>query len=75
MPSLLPTVWTTAHPVVPYVWCCSTCEAVFDVGAARRASLTQEQIDQVNRQFEVHCKQTHPGSFPVVGLPCAPAQN
>jgi hypothetical protein len=68
MSALIALVWTTVHPVVPYVWSCAECGAVFDVGPLRRRSLTREQIDQINGQFEAHCKQMHPQSLPTVGL-------
>jgi len=68
MPILIPKVWTISHPVVPYVWSCSKCEAVFDAGPVRRSVLTQDQVDGINRQFEIHCEQVHPGILPVVGL-------
>jgi hypothetical protein len=68
MPTLLPSVWTTANPVVPYVWNCSECDAVFDMGPMRGSPPTQIQIDRINRQFEAHCKHVHPQSFPVHGL-------
>jgi hypothetical protein len=65
MPALVALVWTTDHPVMPYVWSCSDCGAVFDAGTQRQTGLTEEQI---NSQFEVHCKQVHPGILPVIGL-------
>jgi hypothetical protein len=68
MPSLIPSVWTAVHPVIPYVWSCSECQAAFDMGTIRRATHTQEQVDQINLQFEAHCKQVHPRLFPVIGL-------
>jgi hypothetical protein len=74
MPSLLPKVWTISHPVVPYVWSCSECEAVFDAGQVRRSVLTRDQVDGINRQFGVHCDHVHPRSFPIVGLPSLPVK-
>lgn len=68
MPTLLPSVFTTAHPVVPYAWRCSKCEVLFDVGPNRGLALTQEQVDEVNLRFEAHCEQVHPRSFPIIGL-------
>jgi hypothetical protein len=68
MPALIASAWTTVHPVRPYVWSCSYCEAVFDVGPLRHSSLTKEQVDGVNLQFDAHCKQVHPRSLPVIGL-------
>ena len=68
MPTLLPSVWTTAKPAVPYVWSCSECNAVFDMGPLRGAPPNQNQIDKINRQFEVHCKHVHPRSPRVDGL-------
>lgn len=68
MPTLLPTVWTAINPAVPYVWSCSECGAVFDMGPMHGAPPRQTQIDQVNLQFEAHCKQVHPDSLPVNSL-------
>jgi hypothetical protein len=68
LPSLLPSVWTTVDPVLPYVWTCSKCGAAFDVEPHRFRSLTRAQIDNVNLQFEAHCISMHPHVFPVVGL-------
>lgn len=65
MPTLIPSVWTAVHPVVPYVWSCSECEAAFDMGPMRGSAPSQKQIDQANLQFVAHCKQVHPHSFPV----------
>jgi hypothetical protein len=60
MPSLVPSVWTTGSPAVPYVWCCSECEATFDMGPTRGFQLSQMQIDLANLQFRAHCKRAHP---------------
>ena len=65
MPTLLPTVWTAINPAVPYVWSCSECGAIFDMGPMRGLPPSQKQIDQVNLQFEAHCTHVHPGSSPV----------
>lgn len=62
MPTLIPSAWTAVHPIVPTAWSCSECEAVFDLGPLRRFSPTQEKIDQINLQFQAHCKQVHPAS-------------
>jgi hypothetical protein len=29
---------------------------------------TQEQVDQINQEFEVHCQQEHPHSLPICGI-------
>lgn len=68
MPGLIATVWTPIHPVLPYVWGCSECDAAFSVGPNRLPSLTREQRDAVNLQFEAHCVHVHPRSLPVIGL-------
>ena len=73
MPTLLPTVWTAINPAVPYVWSCSECGAIFDMGPMRGLPPNQMQIDQVNRQFEAHCKHVHPSSAPVNNLGNAPS--
>ena len=68
MPSLTPFLWEAARPLSPYVWSCSECQAAFDLAPPRLLSPTQEQVDQINLQFEAHCKQVHPRLFPVIGL-------
>ena len=68
MPFLIALVWTTTHPMVPYVWSCSGCGAVFDAGPQREVRLTTEQLEQVNTEFELHCQQAHTGLLPVIGL-------
>ncbi len=68
MPALIATAWTTAHPVRPYVWSCSQCNVMFDVGPLRPSELTREQLDKLNLQFDMHCKDVHPRMFPVIGL-------
>ena len=72
MPTLLPTVWTAVNPAVPYVWSCSECRAVFDMGPVQ-VSPGQKQIDQVNLQFEAHCKHVHAGSLPINHLGNTPS--
>jgi hypothetical protein len=63
MPTLIPAIWTVIRPVVPYVWSCSECDAAFDMGPMRGLLPSQDQIDQINLQFEAHCKQVHPRSL------------
>jgi len=70
LPNLKPSLWTVARPVVPCVWSCSECQAEFDLGPQSCESLTKKQIDQINRQFAIHCKRVHPASSPVFGLEC-----
>jgi hypothetical protein len=72
MPTLLPTVWTAVNPAVPYVWSCSECRAVFDMGPVH-VSPGQKQIDQVNLQFEAHCRHVHAGSLPINHLGNTPS--
>lgn len=74
MASLLPSVWTTIAPAVPYVWSCSECEAAFDMGPMHGALPTQSQIDELNHQFEAHCRQVHPRLVPVSCLGDVPLQ-
>ena len=71
MPTLVPSKWTTVHPIIPYAWSCSECQAAFDLGTLCRQSEAQKQIDHINSQFEFHCKEVHPRSFPVTGLKVA----
>ena len=68
MPSLMPSAWTTTSPKVPRVWSCSECQAAFDMGPIFKAAPSPGQVEQVNRQFEIHCKQVHPGLALVIGL-------
>ena len=68
MPRLVPSGEKTIHLVSPCAWCCSECQAIFDIWSPRHASPTPEQIDRINRQFVAHCKQVHPNLFPVFGL-------
>jgi hypothetical protein len=60
--------WTAARPVTPYEWSCSQCSVVFAVVPQRGPTLTKEQIDLVNSDFEAHCKRVHPSVHPVIGL-------
>ena len=75
MPSLVPSVWTTDSPAVPYVWCCSECEATFDMGPARGIRRSQTQIDLANLQFLAHCRQVHPLLLSVNCLGDVPRDN
>jgi hypothetical protein len=68
MPSLMPLTWTTTSPKVPQVWRCSECRATFDMGPISNVAPSLGQVEQVNRQFEIHCKQVHPGLALVIGL-------
>jgi ribosomal protein L37AE/L43A len=60
--------WTKARPIKPYAWRCSKCEAVFDIGPLRPTMLTDEQVDEINSQFEEHCRKVHPRLRPAIGL-------
>ena len=68
MPSLIAIVWTTARPVMPRVWCCTRCSAVFDVGPMRPAKLAMNQIERINSEFKLHCKKVHRNEYEVIGL-------
>jgi hypothetical protein len=68
MPRLVPSGEKTIHLVSPCAWCCSECQAVFDIGPQHGSRPTQEQVDQINRQFVAHCRQVHRDLFPVFGL-------
>jgi hypothetical protein len=69
MPRLVPSSQKSIHLVSACAcsWSCSECQAVFDMWP-HHAPPTQEQIDQINRQFVVHCKRVHRDLFPVFGL-------
>ena len=67
MPRLIPSGEKSIHLVSDWSWSCSECQAVFDMWP-HNAPPTQEQIDQINRLFVVHCKRVHPDLFPVFGL-------
>jgi hypothetical protein len=69
MPALIAIDWTTVHPVVPCVWQCSKCEAIFESGGRLRGMTPSvKQIGELNRQFEVHSQHVHPKSFPITGI-------
>jgi hypothetical protein len=65
MPSLTAVAFETR---IPFIWKCTECDAIFDLGRVLRASLTQPQAEKLNRQFREHCAQQHPNSA-VIGLP------
>lgn len=68
MPTLLEAAWKGARPPNTYLWKCSHCDVIFNLGPLRGLSPLRKQIDRVNRLFEAHCKQAHPGMLPIVGV-------
>jgi hypothetical protein len=73
-----PRLWETiAMPVLtatvsndqtkrPIAWTCSACEIVFALDRID-AILTKKSTEQINKDFEMHCKAQHPGSQ-IIGL-------
>ena len=45
----------------PIAWKCSVCETVFALDRVD-AILTKKSTEQINKDFEMHCKTQHPGS-------------
>ena len=50
----------------PIAWKCSDCETVFALDRVD-AILTKKSTEQINKDFEMHCKGQHPGSQ-IIGL-------
>jgi hypothetical protein len=50
----------------PIAWMCSVCETVFALDRVD-AILTKKSTEQINNDFEMHCKTQHPGSQ-IIGL-------
>ena len=50
----------------PNAWMCSVCETVFALDRVD-AILTKKSTEQINNDFEMHCKTQHPGSQ-IIGL-------
>ena len=65
MPVLTPTVFND-RAKRPIAWMCSDCETVFSLDRVD-AVLTKKSTEQINKDFEVHCKGQHPGSQ-IIGL-------
>jgi hypothetical protein len=65
MPVLTATVFNdqTKRPIT---WMCSVCETVFALDRVD-AILTKKSTEQINKDFEMHCKGQHPGSQ-IIGL-------
>ena len=60
MPVLTATVFND-ETQKPIAWVCSACETVFALDRVD-AILTKKSTEQINKDFEVHCKEQHPGS-------------
>ena len=50
----------------PIAWKCSDCETVFALDRVD-AILTKKSTEKINKDFEMHCKEQHPGSQ-IIGL-------
>lgn len=50
----------------PTAWMCSDCKTVFALDRVD-AILTKKSTEQINEDFEKHCKDQHPG-LQIVGL-------
>lgn len=68
MPTLLRITWAKDRPGHPNLWTCSACRAAFGETPARGHEPSQVEIDEINRQFEVHCNQVHPAIHPIGGI-------
>ena len=64
MPALTATVFNDQRR--PIAWKCSDCETVFALDRVD-AILTKKSTEQINKDFEMHCKGQHPGSQ-IIGL-------
>ena len=64
MPALTPTVFNDQKR--PIAWKCSDCETVFALDRVD-AILTKKSTEQINKDFEMHCKGQHFGSQ-IIGL-------
>jgi hypothetical protein len=64
MPALTATVFNDQKR--PIAWKCSDCETVFALDRVD-AILTKKSTEQINKDFEMHCKGQHPGSQ-IIGL-------
>jgi len=69
MPVLRPSVFND-QTKTPIAWICSACEAVLSLDRAD-AILTKKSTEQINKDFEMHCKEQHPGSQ-IIGLDIPP---
>jgi hypothetical protein len=65
MPVLTATVFND-QTKKPIGWMCSACETVFELDRVD-AILTKKSTEQINKDFEMHCKGQHPGSQ-IIGL-------
>jgi hypothetical protein len=65
MPVLTATVFND-QTKKPIAWKCSVCETVFALDRVD-AILTKKSTEQINKDFEMHCKGQHPGSQ-IIGL-------
>lgn len=65
MPVLTATVFND-QTKIPIAWMCSVCETVFTLDRVD-AILTKKSTEQINKDFEMHCKGQHPGSQ-IIGL-------
>ncbi len=65
MPVLTATVFND-QTKKPIAWMCSACETVFSLDRVD-AILTKKSTEQINKDFEMHCKGQHSGSQ-IIGL-------
>jgi len=62
-------IYKGVHGKHTLTWKCSTCNEPFSLESMFTEPSTAE-LKEIDRTFQVHCEQRHPGS-PVVGLPLA----
>jgi len=65
MPALTATVFND-ETKKPIAWVCSVCQTAFALDRVD-AILTKKSTKQINKDFEMHCKEQHPG-LQIVGL-------
>ncbi len=65
MPSLKPIAF---HNDIAFVWGCTECSAIFDVGRIVHSGLDRTETEKINQAFREHSAGVHPRSA-VIGLP------
>jgi hypothetical protein len=63
MPNLIKSAYN-GYTNEPIVWRCSACDKAF---SPERIEYTTEEIHKMNREYQQHCAEAHPGE-PAVGV-------
>jgi len=50
---------------IPCIWGCSNCNAAFDTGSTREATISE--LHKIDAEFRAHCADKHPGDS-VIGI-------